>query len=336
MFRAAMVCSIFLMFVFVSRTDGQGCANNLSCTTSPYWYGDYGGCTVWIEYETCVGGTAQRYEECVNDPHDCHTECTCGCDETGYNISYENDCGPEIIIHDQSFSCLACPTPTPTPTPEPTPPECPDCEIWDGNKCTPAPPGECGSQQAGCNCSPIVIDVDGDGFDLTSAVGGVNFDLNGDGVVSNRLSWTSANSDDAWLALDRNGNGTIDNGLELFGNYTSQPTPAPGSERQGFAALAEFDKFQKGGDGDGLITKKDSIFDDLRLWKDVNHNGISESTELFTLPQLGLRKLYLDCRESRRVDQHGNRFKYRAKVKDDQDAQLGRWAWDVFLVPYWP
>lgn len=189
-----------------------------------------------------------------------------------------------------------------------------------------------------CQCnaqSPIVIDVLGDGISLTNAGNGVDFDLDSDGVAEH-LSWIAGEADDAWLALDRNGNGVIDNGLELFGNYTVQPVPPFGEERNGFLALAEYDKPENLGNGDGFITRRDAIFDFLRLWQDLNHNGVSEPTELFSLPALGLRKMHLDYRDSRRVDDHGNRFKYRARVKDAQDAQLGRWAWDVFLVKETP
>ena len=172
-----------------------------------------------------------------------------------------------------------------------------------------------------------MIDVDGNGINLTGQLSGVYFDLNADGRAE-KISWTGTGSDDAWLALDRDGNGIIDNGRELFGNMTA---PRPENYENGFLELAAWDQTEYGGNADGQISDRDSVYSDLKLWQDKNHNGISEPGELQSFPDLGLRSIALDYKKASARDRNGNVFKFRSKVIDIKGFQLGRWARDVLL-----
>ena len=81
-----------------------------------------------------------------------------------------------------------------------------------------------------------------------------------------------------------------------------------------------------------MIDAMDAIYSSLRLWQDLNHNGIAESSELHTLRSSNVAGLDLNYKSSKRTDQYGNQFRYRTKVKGNDGREIGRWAWDVFLV----
>jgi len=181
--------------------------------------------------------------------------------------------------------------------------------------------------QFGGQGSPIVLDAFDEGFRLTSLGNGVRFRVQPGGPLQ-QMSWTDSNWRNGWLALDRNGDGTIDDFTELFGNFTPQP---PSPNPNGFLALAVFDEPANGGNGNGFIDPGDAVYSHLRVWIDANHNGFSEPNELHTLQELGIFKIGLDYHKSPFVDRYGNQFRYKGSVWDNGGKERDI-CYDVFLL----
>ncbi len=143
---------------------------------------------------------------------------------------------------------------------------------------------------------PLVLDLDGDGVELTRHDNGARFDIRGNGQAVNTAFVTGG---DAFLAIDRNGNGRIDDGTELFGDQRGAAN--------GFEALREFDS-----NGDGRIDRGDAGYNQLLLFRD-NGNGRTERGELITLAEAGVEAIDLTYRNVDEKASGGNRI-----------AQIGR------------
>lgn len=196
----------------------------------------------------------------------------------------------------------------------------------DGLVCpNPENPVQCSGNEPYCITTPIVIDTQNQGFHLTNMQGGVRFTFDRDLL---QTSWTDQHYSNAWLVLDRNHNGTIDDASELFGELTPQPD---NDHPNGFKALAVFDDPRNGGNGNGRIDPGDAVWSSLRLWVDRNHNGISEPSELIPLSEAGIFAIGLDYALSERVDEFGNQFRYVASVQDKY-GNKNPLCYDVLLV----
>jgi len=203
-------------------------------------------------------------------------------------------------------------------------PICGPLDYFDYNTC------KCVYEQS--NPSPIIIDTDGSGFHLTSAANGILFDFYGNGRPI-QIAWTAEGSTNGWLALDRNGDGKIDSGLDLFGNITAQP---PSSGPNGFLALAVFDLPENGGNGDGVIDIDDAVWPKLLVWIDTNHDGVSEPEELHHLDDIGVHSISLAYVKTPFKDEYGNQFRYKGKLDPDRGDDVGRIIYDVFLTELHP
>ncbi len=152
-----------------------------------------------------------------------------------------------------------------------------------------------GGNGGGGSSTPLLLDLDGDGeLGLTGTRQGVFFDVDASGARE-RTAWTRPQGarTGAFLTLDRNGNGVVDSGLELFGNQHGAAN--------GFVELARYDANR-----DHRVDAQDPVFARLRLWQDLNGDGVSSPGELKSLAQDGVLSISLDYLNSTNVDPFGN------------------------------
>lgn len=257
-----------------------------------WWLGAYAGKNQWLgahEYGHVAGWRNVEIAGCANFTilHDTPQSSVGGL-----------RCGDEAAVV-KEFGGDACDI-------DPDSQEC--CAItpggyWDGNSCIPY--------------TPLMV-VFGGERSLSTVDGGVQFAVVAGGPKI-QSSWTRRDSNIAWVVLDRNRNGRIDDATELFSSTAPQP---PSDSPNGFEALRMFDSTP-----DGWIDSRDAVYRSIRLWTDRNHDGISQTDELKSLQESGIARVSLEYRSTRRVDRAGNQWKYRARIVGDGELAL----WDLIL-----
>lgn len=265
----------------------------------------------------CINGCTSTYNAqqsaCSNAQSDCLASRQSNCDSGAIAICGGNNSVEFAQYNDSTQQCtVVC-----------------DCNPNTRPQCPGQGTASCSGGSWTCN-SPILMPGSG-GFELTSAEDGVPFDLACTGTPR-QVAWTAWDNDEGWLVLDRNDNGRIDDGSEMFGSYTPQPPPPPGSLRNGFLALRVFDDPLSGGNSNGFIDPGDTVYSKLRVWQDLNHDGVTDTGELKALPEVGVGQLALEYQIKHKVDDYGNAFYYRAKAYDMEGHHSGLFVWDVFLT----
>jgi hypothetical protein len=169
-------------------------------------------------------------------------------------------------------------------------------------------------------CSPLLIDVNGDGIKLGPRGTGVHFDLRADGIPIH-MQWVRARGDEAFLVADLNGNGILDDGSELFGQGTTVVLTGEKADN-GFIALAQYDLPALGGNDDGRITRDDAIWPLLRLWTDRNADGRARPSEMTTPRALNLLAFGTIPKFRNHVDESGNAIPFYAWVDRSKGKKL--------------
>lgn len=178
-----------------------------------------------------------------------------------------------------------------------------------------------------CQTSPLVIVMSGD-FDgaFTSPENGAPFIMLPSGGPA-LWAWPAVGKDRVgWIVRDRDGNGQIDSGSELYGGATPQSTPA-GQPRHGYTALKEEDT-----NGDGRITSDDVNFSHIAVWFDRNRDGITQNGEIVPLGRLGIVSLDTNYQTISQVDRFGNRFEFQSKAVQ----QRGRVMRELVVYDIYP
>lgn len=168
--------------------------------------------------------------------------------------------------------------------------------------------------------TPIVIDMDQDGIEFGTA--GVYTWFNYWDEQNPMLTqWSHPGEDEFFLALDLNGNGSIDSGKELFGNTTwliSEHTWAD----HGYDALAQYDDPAHGGNNDGHISAQDAIWQDLLLWDDADANAVSAPSELYPINASKIVALRHDAKASDYIDSAGNHWAWISHAKGKKGRHM--------------
>lgn len=180
---------------------------------------------------------------------------------------------------------------------------------------------EGGEEPEGESITPLVLAFRGEAVQFNTAVA-ASFDLTG--TMSVVTDWPSSTT--PWLALDRNGNGKIDDGGELFGSATLLPSGEPASN--GFVALRELDS-----NADGRVDATDAEWGRLLVWSDVNSDRVSTANELSLAGARELVAIDLGYSVDRRCDTRGNCEVERAgfRYRDGRGQELRGVVIDVHL-----
>ena len=177
----------------------------------------------------------------------------------------------------------------------------------------PAPDSAPGYGAAPNISSPIIFDLNGDGVTTVAKDSDiVRFDLDNNGFAE-RTGWV--NKYDGLLVRDLNGNGRIDNGSELFGNYTKLANGQMAAN--GFEALNDLDD-----NHDGQITAADTAWKTLRIWQDTNQDAHSAKGELSTLDELGITSISTKYQNSTEIDTAGNAHKQISSARRSDGSSI--------------